>query len=83
VSAQRQQQNSAGGALTASHLVHQRAQQGVGPLPAQEALRVVEEDLVEAVEDVLKQQTVLLHGPVRVKERLVCGDDVIAWLILN
>lgn len=56
------------GELTVTHLVEQRAHQGVGSLLTEEPLRVVQEDLMETVEDVLKQQTVLLF---RVKQQLV------------
>lgn len=36
--------------------MEQRAHQGGGSLTAEELLRVIQEDLVETVEDVLKQQ---------------------------
>lgn len=54
-----------------SHLVDQRAQQGVGSLFAEETLSVVQEDLVETVQDVLEQQTALLSTSVGVKQQLV------------
>lgn len=56
-------------------LVDQRAQQGVGSLLAQETLSVVQEDLVQTVEDVLKQQTVLLHAELRVEQQLLCRTE--------
>lgn len=58
------------------HLVYERAQQGVGSLAAQEALRVVQEDLVEAVEDVLQQQAALLLAIViGVEEQRLCKKE--------
>lgn len=54
-----------------AHLVDQRAKQGIGSLSAEEALHVVQENLVETVEDELKQQTVLVLTSVRVKEQLI------------
>lgn len=59
--------------VSAPHLVYERAQQGVASLAAQETLRVVQEGLVEAVEDVLQQQAALLLAIVLgVEEQRLC-----------
>lgn len=44
------------------HLVQQRPRQGVGSLSAEEPLRVVQEDLLHAVQDVAEQQRHLLFA---------------------
>lgn len=51
-----------------ANLVEQRAHQGGCSLTAEELLCVVQEDLVETVEDVLKQQRRLLLASGRVEQ---------------
>lgn len=63
--------------VVSSHLIDQRLEQSVGSLSAQETLCVVQEDLMETVEDVLKQQTGLLHSTITVKQRLVWGEETL------
>lgn len=68
--------NGNGVQLCESHLVDQRAHQGVGSLFAEEPLRVVQEDLVETVEDVLQQQTALLFTSTRGEQQLSWTDEL-------
>lgn len=54
-----------------SDLIDERVHEGVRSLLADETLRVVQEDLVEAVQEILQQQATLLHILLRTKEGFV------------
>ena len=65
--------SSSGDART--HLIHQGPHEGLGAVLAEEAVRVVHEDLEHAVQHVVQQQGALRHAVLRVEQRLVCSRE--------